>query len=119
MEKRSLADDANVEEVKRRVSSYRAPPDKTGEKHEHREHRRMVRTAKHRGLTIEIETMQRVLVNGEELTGHMEILDDGNVHYHAIPNTVFRSSIAMVKQIIDTFPHDFGLEPVVTTSEEA
>lgn len=77
-----------------------------------------VRKASHRGLDIEIETRQTIRVGGKELVGHSQVLNDGNVHYHAIPNMTFRSSVDMVKQIIDTFPNDFNLEPRITTGEK-
>jgi hypothetical protein len=41
------------------------------------------------------------------LMGHMGVTNDGNVHYHPVPNLSFASAIDLVKELIDIFPDDF------------
>ena len=38
------------------------------------------------------------------VTGHLEVGNDGSVHYHAIPNQEFASAVDMVKRVIDLTP---------------
>jgi len=66
-----------------------------------------VRTATHRGHAIRIETRYRVTVDGNELTGPFEVLDNGAVHYHGLPQYALPSAVELVKRIIDYF----GTEP--------
>ena len=44
-----------------------------------------VRTAEHNGHTIEIRTTYDVRIDGEP-DAHISVSDDGNVHYHGLPN---------------------------------
>jgi hypothetical protein len=39
--------------------------------------------------------------HGSGVSGHLNIGNNGAVHYHAIPNQEFPSMIGMVKRIID------------------
>src|SRR5215216_2510951 len=41
------------------------------------------------------------------LEGHLGVANDGQVHYHAIPNLRFVSTVDLVKQLIEAFPEDF------------
>ncbi|WP_235433714.1 hypothetical protein [Protofrankia coriariae] len=34
--------------------------------------------------------------------------NDGQVHYHAIPNIAFASAVEMAEKLVDAFPDDFG-----------
>lgn len=66
-----------------------------------------VREADYEGHHIVIRTTYQIEVDGAPVTGHMGVTDDGQVHYHPIPNMSFASAIDMVKQLIDVFPDDF------------
>lgn len=66
-----------------------------------------IREADYEGHHITIHTTYQIEVDGTPVTGHMGVTDDGNVHYHPIPNMSFASAIDMVKQLIDVFPDDF------------
>jgi hypothetical protein len=66
-----------------------------------------VRTAEHHGHTIVIRTTYEVEVDGRLVTGHMGVTDDGQVHYHAMPNASFASAVDTIRRLIDVFPDDF------------
>jgi hypothetical protein len=66
-----------------------------------------VREADYKGHHIVIRTTYRIEVDGVPLMGHMGVTDDGQVHYHPVPNASFVSAVDLVKQLIDVFPDDF------------
>jgi hypothetical protein len=59
-----------------------------------------------RGHQIRVETTYRITVDGAPVTGHVTVGNDGQVHYHAIPNQQFESAVDMVKRVIDLTPPD-------------
>ena len=63
-----------------------------------------VREVAYKGRTIRIETSYSITVDGEPVTGHVMVNNEGKVHYHAIPNQEFGSAVDMVKRIIDLMP---------------
>lgn len=65
------------------------------------------READYEGHHILVRTTYQIEVDGAPVTGHVGVTDDGNVHYHPIPNMSFASALDMVKQLIDAFPDDF------------
>ncbi len=65
------------------------------------------REATYRGHHIVIRTTYQIEVDGVPIQGHMGVSDDGQVHYHAVPNIGFASAVDMVKQLVDAFPDDF------------
>ena len=67
-----------------------------------------VREADYRGHHIVVRTHYEIEVDGRAVTGHMGVTNDGNVHYHPVPNMSFASAIDLVKQLIDVFPDDFS-----------
>jgi hypothetical protein len=67
-----------------------------------------VREAVHHGRHIRIETSYRITVDGQPVTGHIMVGNDGRVHYHAIPNQEFESAVDMVKRVIDLTPPDMS-----------
>jgi alpha-tubulin suppressor-like RCC1 family protein len=67
-----------------------------------------VRQAEYKGHHIVVRTRYQIEVDGQMLMGHMGVTNDGQVHYHPVPNLSFASAIDLVKQLIDIFPHDFG-----------
>lgn len=70
-----------------------------------------VREATYRGHEIVIRTSYHLEVDGVAVEGHMGVTNDGQVHYHPIPNLSFNSAVDLVKQLIDTFPDDFRTQP--------
>ncbi|MBV0881500.1 hypothetical protein KTQ42_19620 [Noviherbaspirillum sp. L7-7A] len=66
-----------------------------------------VREAEYNGHRIVIKTTYQIEVDGEPISGHLAVTNDGQVHYHPIPNLSFASAIDLVKQLVDVFPDDF------------
>lgn len=66
-----------------------------------------VREAEYNGHRIVIKTTYQIEVDGKPISGHLAVTNDGQVHYHPIPNLSFASAIDLVKQLIDVFPDDF------------
>lgn len=63
-----------------------------------------IREVTYKGHTIRIETRYSISVDGQPVTGHVMVNNDGKVHYHAIPNQEFASAVDMVKRVIDLTP---------------
>lgn len=66
-----------------------------------------VREAHYAGHHIVVRTRYQVEVDGRMLMGHMGVTNDGQVHYHPVPNVSFSSAVDLVKRLIDIFPDDF------------
>ncbi len=66
-----------------------------------------IREDDYKGHHIVVRTSYEIEVDGKPITGHMALTNDGRVHYHAVPNVSFPSSIALVHQLIDAFPDEF------------
>jgi hypothetical protein len=66
-----------------------------------------VREADFAGHHIVVRTWYQVEVDGRMLMGHMGVTNDGQVHYHPVPNLAFSSAVELVKKLIDIFPDDF------------
>ncbi|MCA1671281.1 MAG: hypothetical protein LC799_03435 [Actinobacteria bacterium] len=60
-----------------------------------------VREETYKGHRIKVVTTYEIAIDGQPVTGHLNIDNNGSVHYHAIPNQEFPSMIGMVKRIID------------------
>ena len=67
-----------------------------------------VREADYKGHHIVIRTTYRVTIDGVAVTGMLSVSNNGQVHYHAVPNLSFDSAVDLVKKLIDVFPDDFG-----------
>ena len=67
-----------------------------------------IREADHKGHHIIVRTHYKIEVDGHMVMGHMGVTNDGQVHYHPMPNLSFASAVDLVKQLIDTFPDDFS-----------
>ena len=67
----------------------------------------VVREAEYRGHRIVVKTEYSLFVDDQPVTGHLTVGNDGQVHYHAMPNISFASAIDMVKQLIDAYPDEF------------
>ena len=59
------------------------------------------RKTDYRGKTIKIETTYKIVIDGEPLLSHTEVMDDGTVHCHDFPNYSFPSAVDMAKKILD------------------
>ena len=59
------------------------------------------REALHRGKKIKVRTTYKIEIDGEPLSLHTEVMEDGTVHCHGLPNYSFGSALDMVKAIID------------------
>jgi hypothetical protein len=70
---------------------------------------RTVRTATYRGREIRIETTYKVTIDGQPLAGTLEVLDDGMVHYHGLPQYALPSAVEMLERVVDYF----GFKPEV------
>ncbi len=66
-----------------------------------------LRMAEHRGRKIEIRTIYDIRIDGRRVSGHMELGNDGHVHYHGLPAYGWASAVEMCQQLIDSFPEDF------------
>jgi hypothetical protein len=73
-----------------------------------------VRTAEYRGHAIEIRTSYQVTIDGEALSAHLMVSDDGNVHYHGLPNYTAASAIELMERVVDAFPEDYPPRPEPT-----
>ena len=82
---------------------------KTSQKHAHQRNE-SVREADHKGHHIIVRTHYEIEVDGHMVMGHMGVTNDGQVHYHPLPNLSFTSAVDLVKQLIDTFPDDFSTQ---------
>jgi hypothetical protein len=57
--------------------------------------------------TIRVITSYDIEVDGQPVTGHLLVTNEGSLHYHAIPNQEFPSALDMVKRMIDLAPDQF------------
>jgi hypothetical protein len=85
------------------LASRRAASSSADHPHEHAS----VRTAEHNGHTIEIRTTYDVRIDGEPLEAHIGVGNDGNVHYHGLPNYTEASAVDLMRRVIDAFPDDY------------
>ena len=80
------------------------PPDgyKPGKGHDgHQKSFTSTRTALHLGRKIKVKTTYRIEIDGEPLTMHTEVLDDGTVHCHGLPNYSFASAVDLAKAVVN------------------
>ena len=96
----SLGDDVRQAAV---LASYR----ETSATAEHAHDHPSVRTAEHNGHTIEIRTTYDVRIDDEPMEAHLGVGNDGNVHYHGLPNYSEASAIDLMRRVIDAFPDDY------------
>ncbi len=68
----------------------------------HKSSFRTVRKSEYRGKKLRVETTYKITIDGEPLTSHTMVLDDGTVHCHEFPNYSFSSAIDMARKVIDT-----------------
>jgi hypothetical protein len=111
MRRSELEQAATPEAVVRRVAELGPELPRRDHGHEqghgHAAGTETVREATYAGHHIVIRTTYHIEVDGMPIQGHMGVTNDGQVHYHAVPNLGFASAVDLVKQLIDTFPDDF------------
>jgi hypothetical protein len=109
MKKDELAQAADPEAIVARVTEQAAelPQQDQDHDHGHGSPTESTREVTYRGHHILIRTTYHIEVDGTPIEGHLGVTDDGQVHYHAVPNLSFASAIDLVKLLIDTFPDDF------------
>jgi hypothetical protein len=71
-----------------------------------------LRETDYKGHHIGIQTVYRIKVDGRPFAADLGVMNNGQVHYHAIPNMTFDSAIDLVKALIDVFPDDFSKEAI-------
>lgn len=69
---------------------------------------RSVRQAEYKGHRIVVRTHYEIEVDGKPVMGHVGVTNDGQVHYHPVPNVSFASAVELVERLIDIFPDDFS-----------
>jgi hypothetical protein len=113
MRREELARAAAAEAIVERVTEQgrRLPRQDHGHDHGHGMPMESTREATYHGHHILIRTTYRIEVDGMAIEGHLGVTNDGQVHYHAVPNLSFASAVDLVKQLIDTFPEDFQAQP--------
>lgn len=87
------------------VEFHRADLQRLHEPHHHGN--TTVREVTYRTHTIRVVTSYDIEVDGQPVTGHLLVTNEGSVHYHAIPNQEFASALDMVKRMIDLAPDQF------------
>jgi hypothetical protein len=109
LRRNELAQAAAPEALVERVAELgpQLQPPEQGHHHGHGMATETTREASYRGHHIVIRTTYQIEVDGMPIQGHMGVTNDGQVHYHAVPNLGFASAVDLVKQLIDTFPDDF------------
>jgi hypothetical protein len=60
-----------------------------------------VRRFTYRGHEIEIVTRYEVLIDGEVWNQHVEVLQDGSVTYHGLPQYAVPSAVDLIRRVID------------------
>lgn len=73
----------------------------SGHQHGSQESFTSTRTAVYRDHRIKIRTTYRIEIDGKPLRMHTEVLDDGTVHCHGLPNYSFPSAMDLARSIVD------------------
>lgn len=60
-----------------------------------------VRRFTYRGHDVEIVTRYEVLIDGEPWDQHVEVLQDGSVTYHGLPQYALPSAVDLIRRLID------------------
>jgi hypothetical protein len=67
----------------------------------------IVRQDDYKGHHIVVRTVYHITIDGQEVTGHIMLTNDGQVQYHGLPNRSFDSTVQLARTLIDNFPEDF------------
>ena len=60
-----------------------------------------VRRFTYRGHEVEIVTRYEVLIDGDPWIQHVEVLQDGSVTYHGLPQYAVPSAVDLIRRVID------------------
>lgn len=60
-----------------------------------------VRRFTHRGHEVEIATRYEVKIDGGLWDQHLEVLDNGSVTYHGLPQYAIPSAVDLIRKVID------------------
>ena len=60
-----------------------------------------VRRFTYRGHDVEIVTRYEVRIDGEPWNQHVEVLQDGSVTYHGLPQYALPSAVDLIRRLID------------------
>lgn len=67
-----------------------------------------VRELDYKGHHVVVKTTYDVTIDGKPFHAGLGVTNEGDVHYHGMPNVAFASALDLVKAVIDTFPDEFG-----------
>src|SRR5262249_2486868 len=67
----------------------------------------VIREEDYKDHHIIVRSTYHIMVDKQEVTGHLMVTNSGQVQYHGLPNHSFDSAIDLVKSLIDNFPEDF------------
>ncbi len=73
----------------------------------HKGGQEVIREEDYKDHHIVVRSTYRIMVDKQEVTGHLTVTNSGQVQYHGLPNYSFDSAIDLVKSLIDNFPEDF------------
>ncbi|HEX2212039.1 MAG TPA: hypothetical protein VHH12_00950 [Mycobacterium sp.] len=60
-----------------------------------------VRRFTYRGREVEIVTRYEVTIDGEPWNQHLEVLQDGSITYHGLPQYAVPSAVDLIQRVID------------------
>ena len=66
-----------------------------------------VRSAVHHGKEVRVETTYKITIDGQLVTSHVGVADDGSVHTHGLPNYTFASALDLGKRLAETSHQEF------------
>ncbi|EPX57591.1 hypothetical protein D187_004893 [Cystobacter fuscus DSM 2262] len=79
--------------------------------HEHESLARSVRTLDHQGRAISITTTYEVRVEGQLVSLHMMVDEEGRLWSHLCPYLTFASAVELVRHLLTRMPHLFEAAP--------
>lgn len=62
------------------------------------------RKATHLGREIKVRTTYRIEIDGEPITAHVKVSDEGWVHCHGLPNYAATSALDLARRLVETTP---------------
>ncbi|MDH3731561.1 MAG: hypothetical protein OES13_10660 [Acidimicrobiia bacterium] len=85
----------------RKIRRAQPPHGKGTEQDDHRGHRGSVRTRRYRDHVIEIVAHYEITIDGEPWNQHVQVMDDGTVHYHGMPQYSPPSLVDLMERVVD------------------
>jgi len=68
---------------------------------DHHEGLKSIREEHYKGKHIRIETHYTITIDGEPVNIHMEVMNNGRVHCHTLPQYSTPSAVGIIKAMID------------------